>query len=141
MDRARIEAQASRNLVEHLRMCAHIVGLDGERGGATEAPASLQLLVALLKDKQSQSLERAFRLLKIAHKREDIHRVHIAAMSTDRRVRSNAGEFLDSLLSGGDRRTLRDLFDEAMRSEQNQLAGEGGGAALLIIWVGLGFEK
>jgi AAA family ATP:ADP antiporter len=110
VDRARVEAQASRNLVEHLRMSAHIVGLEGERGGPTEAAASEQLLVALLEDKQSQSLERAFRLLKIAHKREDIHRVHIAAMSTDRRVRSNAGEFLDSLLSGRNRGALRDLF-------------------------------
>jgi hypothetical protein len=57
-----------------------------------------------------QSLERAFRLLKIAHKREDIHRVHTAALSLDRRVRSNAGEFLDTLLWGRARRDLRELF-------------------------------
>ena len=108
VDRARIEAQAQRNLLEHLRAAAYRVGI--ESGPRQEPSRSEELLVGLLGDKQRQSLERAFRLLKIAHKREDIHRVHIAATATDRRVRSNAGEFLDSLLSGSSRGDLRELF-------------------------------
>ena len=69
-----------------------------------------QLLRDLLADKQTQALERAFRLLKIAYRREDIHRVHTAAKSKDRRARSNAGEFLDTLLAGSRQRELRELF-------------------------------
>src|SRR5207247_373140 len=38
------------------------------------------------------------------------HRVHGAATSKDRRVRSNAGEFLDTLLAGRGQRELRALF-------------------------------
>jgi ATP/ADP translocase/HEAT repeat protein len=110
IDRARIEKEAARNLIENLRMCAHRVGIDRGRRADTAVSPSEELLVGLLGDKQSQSLERAFRLLKIAHKREDIHRVHVAATSSDRRARSNAGEFLDSLLSGRSSSELRDLF-------------------------------
>jgi hypothetical protein len=67
------------------------------------------LLVGLLDDKLRQSLERAFRLLKIAHPRDDIHRVQIAVQSKDSRVRANAGEFLDALLRRRDQRPVREL--------------------------------
>lgn len=84
------------------------VALDRERT-ADSSPCE-QLLVGLLRDKESQALERAFRLLKIAHKREDIHRVHTAATSSDRKSRSNAGEFIDSLLSARRQSDMRELF-------------------------------
>jgi hypothetical protein len=110
VDRGRIEGETRRNLVEYLRATAYRVGIESARRDGSEPSPSEQLLVGLLGDKQRQSLERAFRLLKIAHKREDILRVYIAALATDSRVRSNAGEFLDSLLSGRSRRELRELF-------------------------------
>lgn len=109
VDRTRIDAAARRNLVEHLRMIAlRVALLTGQPAG--ETPRYERILLGLLLDKESQSLERAFRLLKVAHKREDIHRVHGAALSTDRRVRSNAGEFLDTLLADCGRLELRELF-------------------------------
>ena len=109
VDRPGIDAAARRNLVEHLRIIAlRVALLNGQPAG--ETPRCEQILLGLLHDKESQSLERAFRLLKIAHRREDIHRVHGAALSTDRRVRSNAGEFLDTLLAGRGRSELRELF-------------------------------
>ena len=110
VDRTRIDREARRNLVEHLRVTAQRVAVESAREVGLEPPPGASLLIGLLGDKQSQSLERAFRLLKIAHKREDIHRVHIATMSNDRGVRSNAGEFLDTLLAGRGRRELRELF-------------------------------
>jgi hypothetical protein len=67
-------------------------------------------------------MERAFRLLKIAHKREDIHRVHDAALSDDARARANAGEFLDVLLARRDQQPLRELLrvvvDQATDAER-----------------------
>jgi ATP/ADP translocase len=108
VDRGKVEREAKRNLVEHLRAMALRVGLDRDRKG--ERTPSEHLLVGLLRDKERQALERAFRLLKIAHKREDIHRVHVAATSNDRRARSNAGEFIDSLLSGRGQADARELF-------------------------------
>ncbi|CAN5920745.1 hypothetical protein BH11MYX4_BH11MYX4_23570 [soil metagenome] len=110
IDRLRIDASARQNLVEHLRIMALRVALESGHKAGVEPSQSEQLLLGLLLDKQKQSLERAFRLLKIAHKREDIHRVHGAALAADRRVRSNAGEFLDTLLAGRGRGELRDLF-------------------------------
>jgi AAA family ATP:ADP antiporter len=112
VDRRKIEKEARRNLVEHLRITALRVALDPgtvKQGSAAISPTE-ELLLDLLADKQSQALERAFRLLKIAHRREDIHRVHSASKSTDRRARSNAGEFLDTLLAGSKQRELRELF-------------------------------
>jgi AAA family ATP:ADP antiporter len=112
VDRRKIEKEARRNLVEHLRITALRVALDPgtvKQGSAAISPTE-ELLLDLLADKQSQALERAFRLLKIAHRREDIHRVHSAAKSKDRRARSNAGEFLDTLLAGSRQRELRELF-------------------------------
>jgi len=45
----------------------------------------------LLDDKLRQSLERTFRLLKIAHPYQDIHRVNIALTSKDLRARAKRG--------------------------------------------------
>jgi AAA family ATP:ADP antiporter len=113
VDRRKIEKEARRNLIEHLRLTALRVAMETAARPAEDSAAASrteQLLIRLLADKQAQSLERAFRLLKIANRREDIHRVHTAAKSSDRRARSNAGEFLDTLLAGAGRRELRELF-------------------------------
>ena len=64
----------------------------------------------MIEDKLRQSLERTFRLLKIAHPRDDLHRVQIATQSKDSRARANAGEFLDALLRRRDQRPLRELL-------------------------------
>jgi hypothetical protein len=115
VDRARVERLASRNLVEHLRLLGLRTALDAPPAydravDPRRAVATGELLVGLLEDKLNQSLERAFRLLKIAHPREDIHRVHVAALSNDKRARANAGEFLDTLLTRRDQELLRSLL-------------------------------
>jgi ATP:ADP antiporter, AAA family len=111
VDRARIERLSYANLVEHFRLLglrAPLTASFGEDAGARSTTRFL--LVGLLDDKLRQSLERTFRLLKIAHPRDDIHRVQIAAQSKDSRARANAGEFLDALLRRRDQRPLRELL-------------------------------
>src|ERR1700689_3235952 len=98
VDRVRVERLAYRNLVEYFRLLALRVPFESPREDEPQAfdgdAPTERLLTGLLDDKLRQSLERTFRLLKIAHPREDIHRVQIAALSEDRRSRANAGEFL-----------------------------------------------
>jgi len=112
VERARVERLAYSNLVEYFRLL-------GLQAALAEAPATAsprihttteRLLVGLLDDKLRQSLERVFRLLKIAHPSQSIHRVHVALMSKDLRARANAAEFLDTLLRRVDQRLLRRLF-------------------------------
>jgi hypothetical protein len=106
--RRQMEAAALHNLEEYLRLLSFRSAL-----GGTPAPPdgdAGELLRGLVEDKLQQALARAFRLLKIAHKREDIHRVHTAALSSDPRERANAGEFLDALLARGDQQPLRELL-------------------------------
>jgi AAA family ATP:ADP antiporter len=111
LDRARVERIAHTNLASHLHLLGLRVALGGPPPPENEQAAKTYTLFAgLLDDKLRQSLERAFRLLKIAHPREDIHRVYLACLSSDRRSRANAGEFLDALLRRRDQEELRELF-------------------------------
>jgi hypothetical protein len=68
------------------------------------------VLDGLILDKLNQAMERAFRLLQIAYKRENIESLHSAARSIDKTMRANAGEFLDVLLVGHDQQRLRRLL-------------------------------
>jgi ATP:ADP antiporter, AAA family len=71
--------------------------------------SAFRLLAGLLEDKLRQSIERAFRLLKIVHSKEDIHRVYLACIGSDKRARANAAEFMDALLWRREERPLRVL--------------------------------
>ncbi len=114
VDRRRIEKLALANLEEYFRLLAMRVPLDpqplhlpsGGRGGEPTA----RILVGLLNDKLRQSLERTFRLLKVAYPDEDIHQVHLAYLSGDAVARANAAEFLAVLLRRRDQRRLGELL-------------------------------
>lgn len=106
VDRARVEREARRNLDEHLRLLGLRVALSGPRQPGVASPADL--LTGLLDDKLAQALERVFRLLKMVHPREDLHRLHIVARSGDKRARANAIEYLDALFSKVEQQSLRD---------------------------------
>ena len=112
IDRARIDGQIRHNLVEHLRVLA--VKLALQRVPAQRGERSLRLVLELLEAKYQQSLERAFRLLGIRHKNEDIRGVYFALRARERRTRAHALEFLDVLTAthGSDTvgREVRELF-------------------------------
>jgi len=123
VNRKVILAQMQRNLVEHLRLLASFAPL--EKDVATRGKESGRLVLGLLEDKLRQSLERAFRLLQIAYRGEDIRGVYLALQSQDRRGRSDAMEFLDALTSsaGGNlaresRELLRLVIDDLPASDK-----------------------
>jgi hypothetical protein len=116
VDEKRIDPRIRENLVEHLRVLAIRAALkeparDSQPSGVPAragsrppvfeanqgAERSLRLVLGLLDDKLEQSLERAFRLLQIRHKNEDIRGVYFAFKSDDRRRRAHALEFLGVL--------------------------------------------
>jgi AAA family ATP:ADP antiporter len=114
LDRARLERLSYANLLEYFRLLGLRAPLSHSAVPAPSAQASRstieRLLAGLLEDKLRQSLERTFRLLKIAHPSQDIHRVNVALTSKDLRARANAAEFLDTLLGRPDQSSFRRLF-------------------------------
>ncbi len=114
LDSARLEKETQKNLVDHVQTLARRVSLAGDRGVAAQPRVvgedAHALLVGLLDDKLDQSLERSFRLLKLAHPREDMHRVYNAARSGDHNERANAIEYLDALLWRTSQQSLRELL-------------------------------
>ncbi len=119
VDRVRVERLAFANLVEHVRLLSLRVALDEPAPGADDPPQlspTGRLLGGLLEDKMHQALERTFLLLKTAHPREDVRRIHVASLSSDKVARANAGELLDTMLGGRDqdslRNTLRIVMDD-----------------------------
>jgi ATP:ADP antiporter, AAA family len=117
VDKARIEGEVQRNLVEYLRLLSLEVPLS-EPGTAR---ASAKLVVGLLSDKRRQALERAFRLLQIMNKHEDIRSVHAALLTADKRLRAQAMEFLDALTATPPRRGVRGVAP--FRGETRELFG------------------
>ena len=110
VDRPRVELLARANLIAYFKLLGLRVALGDPPAPERDQPSKTYALFAgLLDDKLRQAFERAFRLLKIAHPKEDIHRVYLACLASDRRARANASEFLDALLSKRDQQPLRDL--------------------------------
>lgn len=115
-DVPKVERFAKDNLQKYLELMALRTALSAQEFNPAlavderRARATQRFLEGLLDDKMRQALERAFRLLKIAYPREDIRGVHNAALSSDKRARANAGEFLDTLLTKRSERELRALL-------------------------------
>jgi AAA family ATP:ADP antiporter len=97
IDAAAIEEQAKRNLLEHLRMAALWLPLSNTVPAQLRPRRAHDLLVGLLEDKVHQALERAFRLLQLVHRQEDLRTTLMAIVSDDREAKAHALEFLDAL--------------------------------------------
>jgi AAA family ATP:ADP antiporter len=111
VDTQTIDKEATKNVEEYLRLLSLRVALSARTSSTKiREDAAKQVLLGLLDDKLAQSMERSFRLLQIAHKREDIETVHAAARSANTVARANAGEFLDVLLVRHDQQRLRRLL-------------------------------
>jgi HEAT repeat protein len=110
VDRGRIASCAHANLVGYFGLIGLQVALGAPSSSSGASSATFRLLTGLLDDKVRQSVERVFRLLKITHPKEDIHRVYLACLGTDKRARANASAFLDALLWRSEERALRALI-------------------------------
>jgi hypothetical protein len=111
VDRGRIARCVHANLVAYFSLLGLRIALGTAGEASSGAPVmTFRLFAGLLDDKMRQSVERIFRLLKIAHPKEDIHRVYLACLGTDKQARANASEFLDALLWRRDERALRTLI-------------------------------
>jgi hypothetical protein len=116
VDRDRLIGQLRLNLVEVLRLRGLWAALrEEERELPAAAQVSGRLLVELLEDKQRQAIERAFRLLQIVHRSEDLRSAYLALSTGDRRIAATAAEFVDALtvryrLHGPDYQVARDLL-------------------------------
>ncbi|MCB9647395.1 MAG: MFS transporter [Deltaproteobacteria bacterium] len=110
VDRAALEAQTRLNLVEHFRLAGLRVALVAAPPASAAALRVHALLVGLLGDKVEQALERAFRLLQIVHRQEDLRLAFQASTAQDRQTRAQAMEFLDALTLDASDPALRELL-------------------------------
>jgi hypothetical protein len=121
-DRIRVEFLVRKNLTEYFRLLGTRVALAASHAPVSSAASQYRLLLGLLDDKLRQSLERAWRLLRIAHPRDDIRSAYVAFLSKDKTSRANAAEYLDALLRNKDQQTLRELVrlatDELSAADQ-----------------------
>jgi hypothetical protein len=125
IEREILEAEMRRNLVEHLRVLSLVAPLEKEAASDGLGDGSGSLVIGILRDKLRQSLERVFRLLQIAHRREDVESVYQALQSPERRTRADALEFLDALtvagsagMAAGNRGLLRLVVDDLPPDER-----------------------
>jgi hypothetical protein len=95
--------------MDHFRILAQRTALESP-DSRDASPAVQRVLFELLNDKVRHALDRAFRLLQIAHPRQQIRRAYLACVSDDAYARANAVEFLDSLLRRPQQETLRELL-------------------------------
>ncbi|HEX8791058.1 MAG TPA: MFS transporter [Polyangiaceae bacterium] len=109
VDRARTERLSSGELERHFRRLAlrQMVGASAPPPGQA---AAASVLSALLDEKAVHALERAFRLMQIAHPRQGVHHAWLACRSGDAYARATAAELLDTLLRRRDQQGLRALF-------------------------------
>jgi AAA family ATP:ADP antiporter len=101
IDSAPIFHEVVRNGLEYLRLFAARLALQSDRVAAGKLET--QLVVELFDDKIEQSRDRLARLLQVLHRGDDIPAIFAALMSSDRRRRGRAVEFLDALIHGFDR--------------------------------------
>jgi AAA family ATP:ADP antiporter len=132
VDLGRIGRCVHANLLTYFNLLGLRVALGAAPPAARRAQwSTFRLLAGLLDDKLRQALERVFRLLKIAHPKEDLRRVYLACIGTDKRARANAAEFLDALLRRRDEQSLRALVrivcdDLSPEAKVNRAAAELG---------------
>jgi hypothetical protein len=96
----------------------------GALADAARATRGHELLVTLLRDKQTQVTERVFRLLDMSLRHEDLKRIHRGLWSSSPRVRANSRELLENLLRPPLRDAVLALVDEgAPASRRLELGG------------------
>ncbi|HEX2874900.1 MAG TPA: hypothetical protein VHP33_26800 [Polyangiaceae bacterium] len=123
--------EVTRNALEYLRLFS--AGLALRQDARAAAQLETQLVLELLADKIEQSRDRLARVLQVLHRGDDIPAIFAALVSSDRRRRGRAVEFLDALIRGFDRSSdeaavllrlvVDDLPDELRAERASELVG------------------
>jgi AAA family ATP:ADP antiporter len=131
IDSGPIFHELTRNALEYLRLFSVQLALTSDR--VARGQMESQMVIELLDDKIAQSRDRLARLLQVLHRGDDIPAIFAALMSSDRRRRGRAVEFLDALIRGLDRSSdeaavllrlvVDDLPDELRADRARELVG------------------
>ena len=97
VDKRRFLEEVRRNLLEYFRLIGLVRAIRTMTMTNLRAEASCHLLEALILEKGRQARSRAFRLLQILHRTENLRTVHDALEDGERGVRSAAVELVDNL--------------------------------------------
>jgi hypothetical protein len=91
-------------------------------GTATAPPtAAGPLLIELLREKEETAVERAFRLLGLRHRDEDVHAVYIGLRSADPHAFASGRELIDHLVGGRVRAAILALVAERDIDDRDRL--------------------
>jgi len=124
LDRTVLIGAAEQTLTAGFRALAWRVALES---GGTAKPARATpvqaLLLGFLTDKETQAIERLFRVLGLLHPTEDFKRLHRALRGNDRGARSSSRELLENLVSAPLRDPILAIVDDLPDRERLAHAG------------------
>lgn len=114
LDRAMLKEAVARTLaaLSELAHWRHVLG-EGARERKERAGPGHELLVSLLRDKETHTLERLFRLLGLLHRRENFESIHRGILSPNPRLRASSRELLEALLRPPMREAVLAVVDGA----------------------------
>jgi len=120
----RILHEATRRTVEATLRILHwrSVLADGARQEPRRASPGHELLVTLLRDKETHAVERVFRLLGLAYRDEDLEGLYRGLHHSNRRLRASSRELLDNLLKPPLREAVAALVDDGPSASRIEAA-------------------
>ncbi|NIR50333.1 hypothetical protein GWO43_17650 [candidate division KSB1 bacterium] len=107
----RVDAALLDELKKYLRILAALHVTDSSNGNGSN-PNGSSLLARVLQERLDDHLDRIFRLLGLRYPPRDIYNAYAATISQNRRIRANAVEFLDNILSNNLKRVLIPIVEE-----------------------------
>jgi hypothetical protein len=121
IDRALV-ARAIESEVETAYRLLHWRVVIAYRAALEPNSEELELLLALLDDKQHKAVERVFRLVGILHPRDHLEHIYRGLHSSDRRAHASGWELLGSIVRGPLRASLLALLDDIPDEDRLQSA-------------------
>jgi AAA family ATP:ADP antiporter len=113
LDRGVLDVAIDEHLRGAFRLVAWRSGLEREAKARPESETpAFQLLVALLRDKETHTIERLFRLFGLVFPREDFERIYRGLKSRDAKAHASSLELLENLVQPPRRGPMLALVDD-----------------------------
>jgi hypothetical protein len=114
LDGEALRAATQRTLEAALQLVQWRLTLQqGAAADATRATTGHELLVSLLRDKETHAVERVFRLLGLSLRGEDLRRIYRGLRGPNAKLRASSRELLENLLPAPHRDAVLALVDDA----------------------------